>query len=242
VSSRYDEHVAFYLDFVDQRRAGFLAQLAVMEDLLGDRVRGARVCDLGCGEGYFGRHLVTRGAASVVGVDLSSGLIEEARRRADAPNLEYRVDDARELATIEDGSVDLVVSQLALMDMADHDRVFRSVRRVLQPSGAFLFSILHPCYEGAPFHHVHEPRHLVDADDTPTAFVVRHYATEGYWESGGDGVRGRMGSYHRTLSTYVNDLVDAGFAVDRLREPVVDARGGLFAEVPMVLLVLARAL
>ena len=241
VNSPYDEHVEFYLDFVERGLATYVpAELATIDELLGDRVHGARVCDLGCGEGYLGRHLAAEGAAHVVGVDLSTGLIEVARQRADSKRVEYRVDDARELGSLEAGSFDLVVSQLALMDMADHTLVFRAVRRVLKPEGAFLFSILHPCFEGTPFHTQREPRHVVDADGTPTAFAVRRYATEGYWKSGGDGVRGRMGAYHRTLSSYVNDLIAAGFAIEQLREPIVEGRG-LFAEVPTVLLVLARA-
>ena len=241
MSSPYDEHVEFYLDFVERGLATYLpAELAAIDELLGERVRGARVCDLGCGEGYLGRHLVARGASQVVGVDLSGGLIEAARRRADSGRLDYRVDDARELGSLEGGSFDLVVSQLALMDIADHARVFDAVRRVLKPGGAFLFSVLHPCFEGTPFHAEREPRYVVDGDGTPTAFAVRRYATEGYWKSGGDGVRGRVGAHHRMLSSYVNDLVEAGFAIERLREPIVEGRG-LFAEVPTVLLVLARA-
>jgi hypothetical protein len=53
-----------------------------------------------------------------------------------------------------------------------------------------------------------------------------------------------MGSYHRTLSTYVNDLISSGFTLERLVEPLAggDAvKTGLFAEVPTVLVIAARA-
>ena len=165
------------------------------------------------GEGYLGRHHPARGASRVVGVDLE----RPDRRRAAAQTLSVssiggRCTGAR-LAW--SGSFDLVVSQLAPMDMADHARVFGAVRRVLKPGGAFLFSVLHPCFEGTPFHAEREPRYVVDGDGTPTAFAVRRYATEGYWKSGGDGARGRMGAYHRMLSSYVNDLIEAGFAIER---------------------------
>ena len=36
------------------------------------------------------------------------------------------------------------------------------------------------------------------------------------------GVRGHMGAYHRTLATLINDLIDGGFALERLEEPVSD--------------------
>jgi hypothetical protein len=53
-----------------------------------------------------------------------------------------------------------------------------------------------------------------------------------------------MGSHHRKLSTYINDLLASGFSLERLEEPLagVDAtQVGLFAEVPTVLVVAARA-
>jgi len=254
MKSVYDEHVQFYLDFVDEGlhdEAGFVHVLkTAFDEVLGDRIRDARVCDVGCGEGYLGRHLVARGASEVVGIDLSVGLIDAARHRSDAPGLEYRVDDAQELATVPDASFDVVVSQLALMDMADHRRVFRAVRRVLNERGVFVFSILHPCFEGSPFSLPDEPKFLVDDDDAAIAYVVRRYATEGFWRSGGTGVRGRMGSHHRMLSTYVNNLVDAGFVIERMLEAIVPDRGPrggdvplharLFAEVPPAVLLAAH--
>jgi ubiquinone/menaquinone biosynthesis C-methylase UbiE len=243
MKSIYDEHVPFYLDFVDRGLAheeGLLQVLiAAFDDLLGDRVLNARICDVGCGEGYLGRHFVQRGARQVVGIDLSAGLIEAAKRRSEAPNLQYRVDDAHELRTLADASFDVVVSQLALMDIADHQRMFRAVRRVLTETGAFVFSLLHPCFEGSPFRLPDEPKLVVDESGVPNAYAVRRYATEGFWQSGGDGVRGRMGSYHRMVSTYVNDLLDSGFRVERVREPVV-VGAGLFSEVPQTMLVAAQ--
>jgi hypothetical protein len=102
-----------------------------------------------------------------------------------------------------------------------------------------VFSLLHPCFE-TPFHIPDQPPLLLDADDNPIAYIVRRYADEGFWQSGGTGVRGRMGAYHRTLSTLLNDLLKAGFFLERLDEPVVED-GGLFSWVPQTLFVTARA-
>jgi 2-polyprenyl-3-methyl-5-hydroxy-6-metoxy-1,4-benzoquinol methylase len=244
----YDRHARFYLDFIDRGLAsanGYVRLLlSTIVACLGDRLMGARVCDLCCGEGYAGRHLLSCGAGEVVGVDASSVLIEEARRRADSDALSYRVDDAQELATLADRSFDIVVSQMAMMDVADHKRLFAAVRRVLADGGAFVFSLLHPCFEGRPFHVRDAPPYVLDDDGRPIACSVRRYATEGFWDSGGDGVRGHVGAYHRTLSTYVNDLIGAGFVLERLDEPLAGAdasRLGFFAEVPTVLLVAAQA-
>jgi SAM-dependent methyltransferase len=248
--SVYDDNAQFYLDFVDQWLAddeGYLHVLTgAFTTLLGERLAGARVCDVACGEGYLGRYLAQRGAREVVGIDLSAELIDEATRRCDAPNLAYRVDDAHELASVPDGSFDVAVSQLAMMDIPDHRRMFRAVRRGLTDAGVFVFSLLHPCFHGAPFRMPDEPKFEVDESGAPVAYVIRRYGTEGFWESGGTGVRGHMGSYHRTLSTYINDLADAGFELERLEEPVLprsNAGGAaaFFSELPMALVVAARA-
>ncbi len=250
----YDEHAQFYLDYVDKGLASDTGHLPLLmstfTELLGDRVSGTRVCDVACGEGYLGRHLARGGAAEVIGIDLSTKLIEEASRRSDSPKLEYRLDDAQELRTLSDRSVDIAVSQLALMDIADHKRVFQSVRRVLVDSGIFVFSLLHPCFDGSPFHVPDEPKYLLDENGAAVGCTVRRYASEGFWRSGGTGVRGHMGSYHRMLSTYLNDLMASGFRLDRLEEPVIpravdrgptDFRERLFSEIPLTLFVSAKA-
>jgi SAM-dependent methyltransferase len=250
--SVYDEHLAFYLDFVDKGLAAGDGHLEILMStfakVLGNRLVGMRVLDLACGEGYLGRYLGRAGAREVTGIDLSAGLIEEATRRSDSPNLAYRVDDAHELRTVPDATVDVVVSQLALMDIADHRRTFEAVRRVLTGSGVFVFSILHPCFDGSPFHWPDEPKYVLDENGVPTALTVRRYASEGHWKSGGAGVRGHMGSYHRTLSTYINDLSATGFRLERIEEPVLPKvvdrgpeapRAQLFSEVPLALVVAA---
>jgi len=242
----YDEHAAFYIDFVDRSLASGHSGVTVeaVRACLGDRIAGARVCDVCCGEGYFGRYLVTQGAREVVGIDRSTVLIDEARRRANDARLSYRVDDAQALDSIGDAEFDAVVSQLAMMDVADHRRMFAAVRRVLKRDGPFVFSLLHPCFDGRPFHVTEAPPFVVDDAGNRLAYAVRRYASEGLFQSGGIGVRGRMGSYHRRLSTYVNDLLAAGFALERLEEPLAGYQSGseaLFAEVPTVLVVAARA-
>ncbi len=73
--------------------------------------------------------------------------------------------------------------------------------------------------------------------------MVRRYASEGLWDSGGDGMRGRMGAYHRKLSTYVNDLIASGFALERLDELLADPKAstrGFSSEVPIYLVVAAH--
>lgn len=256
----YDQHARFYVDFVDRGRQSAAAQggddfLARIEARLGEALAGARVCDLCCGEGYVGRWLMTRGAREVVGVDLSQALIEVAKARADRPELSYVASDAAQLGEIGGGAFDVVVCHMGLQDVADHRALFDAVRRVVEPGAPFVFSLLHPCFM-APCHAIEAPPWILDDDGRAVAVVVRRYATEGYWNSGGDGVRGRMGCHHRTISTYVNDLLASGFELEAMEELGADqaphgapgaladtsAGKGFAAEVPYVLLIAARAI
>jgi ubiquinone/menaquinone biosynthesis C-methylase UbiE len=238
----YDRHVQFYLDFVDRSLADpnglWQVLLARFKDILGDRLHGARVCDIACGEGYLSRFLASLGPQEVVGIDISPGLIDAATCRKNRTNLSYRVDDAQSLRTFTDGSVDIAVSQLAIMDIPDHRAMFQSVRRVLRAGGAFVFSLLHPCFE-APFRLPDEPQFVTDENENPIAYAIRQYAREGFWQSGGTGVRGHMGAYHRTLSALINDLLAVGFLLEELDEPVV-GDDGLFSRVPRALLIAAH--
>jgi ubiquinone/menaquinone biosynthesis C-methylase UbiE len=237
----YDRNVQRYLDFLDGVLAAEPSLFRILLDELagrvGPRLEGASVLDLACGEGYVGRAMAERGAAHVVGVDLSSELIAVARERTTQENVSFVLDDAQTLASQPDDSFDVVVSQMAMMDIADHLAVLHAVARVLKPGGVFAFSMLHPCFQ-APCHEPDRPAFLLDDDGARLAIYVWTYANEGHWWSGSTGIRGTMGSNHRMLSTYLNDLIATGFAIERIAEPVVPAPG-LLGEVPLVMVVAA---
>lgn len=239
----YDKHQTFYLNFVDRLLADesslWHLLLARFEAILNGRLPGAQVCDIACGEGYLSRFLAQRGPQQVVGVDISAALIQIANQRNHLNNLSYHVDNAHHLSTLPDHSFDIAVSQMAMMDIPDHQALFRAVHRILKPGGLFIFTLLHPCFEG-PYLLPGEEPFLTDEAGNLTACVVRWYGREGHWQSGGDGVRGHMGAYHRTLSTYINDLISAGFRLEKLEEPLMEG-GGLVAQVPKVLVVVGTA-
>lgn len=209
--------------------------LPTFYELIGS-VAGQRVCDLACGQGVFARWLARHGA-TVVGVDLSTRLLDIARHYEEAEPLgvAYRHDDAQMLRAVEDAAFDGVACNMALMDIPDVAATFRAVRRVLRPGGWFAFSITHPCAETA----LARPRLVRDAGGTG-ARPVSSYFVEGPWRSTNpDGVRGRVDAHHRTMSTYVNSLVGAGLTVEHVAEP--QATGRLaeqhprYRDVPMVL-------
>ena len=210
---RYDAIAEWYDATIrDAQFAGDLV-LSHVFDLIGD-IAGRSVCDLGCGQGRVTRELARRGA-SVVGIDLSSQLINIAQRDEDAQPLgiTYIVDDAECLATIDDAMFDGVICNLALMDIPDLAATLETVQRVLRPSGWFVFSITHPCFE-AP-HAEWRTR-----DDGTISREISIYFEEGLWFSRNSrGVRGQVGAQHRMLATYLNTLAQSGFVLEQLVEP-----------------------
>ena len=87
--------------------------------LLGS-VADQRVLDLACGNGYIARRLARQGAC-VTGVDASAAMIERARAwEADQPlGIVYHVADAARLDMLTVQAFDVVVCNMALMDLAD---------------------------------------------------------------------------------------------------------------------------
>jgi 2-polyprenyl-3-methyl-5-hydroxy-6-metoxy-1,4-benzoquinol methylase len=233
----YDEIADWYDDAVQN---GILAPfhdwviLIVLD--LAKEVKGLRVCDLACGQGIVTRRLAERGA-SVVGVDLSEKLLDIAWRyeREEPRGISYVRGDAQALDAIADETFDGVVCNTALMDIPDLAAALRTVSRILRPRGWFVFSVVHPIFQtpGSP-RWTRKGDVIVGAD-------VRNYFAEGYWRRDDlDGVRGRVGAYHRTLSTYINALVQSGLTIERLSEPRATGRFGdlapVYKELPVALI------
>src|SRR5690348_846754 len=73
-------------------------------------VAGQRVLDLGCGEGYCARQLRHRGAREVLGLDLSTGMLQaaEAQEQREPLGIRYLHGDATDLSSFASQSFDLV--------------------------------------------------------------------------------------------------------------------------------------
>ncbi len=112
-------------------------------------IEGARVLDLGCGEGYMARRLLELGAASVHGIDISAEMIERASAEV-APGLESRcrfeVGTATELDDLEAGTFDLVLCVFLFNYLTREEMTSAMTHavRLLRPGGTFVFSAPHP--------------------------------------------------------------------------------------------------
>jgi SAM-dependent methyltransferase len=204
--ARYDAVADFYVQgFADASDDPVTLRLL---ELVGP-LAGASVLDLACGHGRVTRELAARGAR-VVGLDISSSLLDtaEERERAEPLGARYVRADAAEHSWEEGTWFDTVVCNFGLSDIDDLDGAVARVAGVLRPGGTFVFSLLHPCFPGGP-----DVSGAWPADGT--------YYDEHWWKADGalSSLRRQVGANHRTLSTYVNTLRWHGLWLDELAEP-----------------------
>jgi SAM-dependent methyltransferase len=172
---------------------------------------GKRVLDLGCGFGWHCRYAREQKARSVVGVDLSESMLARARQMSDDPAIEYR------RAAIEDASFapadfDVVISSLALHYVERFDLVCRNVCRWLAPGGAFVLSVEHPIFTATEAQDWH-----YGANGERLHWPIDKYQQEGIRHT--RWMAENVIKYHRTVATYLNTLVEAGFRIVKVLEP-----------------------
>ena len=99
---------------------------------------GTRILDVACGAGQTAIPM-SRAGAKVTGVDIATNLVEQARARAQAENLDARFDEGdAEMLPYEDGSFDIVVSLIGAMFAPRPERVAAELKRVCRPGGKII--------------------------------------------------------------------------------------------------------
>jgi ubiquinone/menaquinone biosynthesis C-methylase UbiE len=107
---------------------------------LGADVTGARVLEVGCGEGAGAQTLLDEfGAASVTAIDLDPAQVRRAERRLRSEDrADVRVGDITGLS-LPDASMDAVADFGIIHHVPDWRLAVAEVARVLAPGGQFLF-------------------------------------------------------------------------------------------------------
>ncbi|MGL9622886.1 class I SAM-dependent methyltransferase [Bradyrhizobium sp. U531] len=199
---------------------------------------GKRVADLGCGFGWTSRWMQAQGAVSVLGLDLSQRMIARAKADTAEPAIEYRIADLETLE-LPAAAFDLVYSALTFHYVEDFRGLTRMIHKALVPGGDLVFTAEHPIFMAAA-----HPHWITDEDGRKT-WPLNGYSLEG--ERRTDWFAKGVLKYHRTLSTTLNTLIDAGFELRRVEEfaptrEQIEQLPELAEELerPMMLLVSAR--
>lgn len=175
-------------------------ELKLLPDL-----RGKRVLELGCGSGHSLRWCAEKGAAELWGVDLSARQLENARRQLAERGIEARLISAPMEAPgdLPKDYFDVVLSIYVIGWTTSLEDTLRHVSHSLRMGGVFIFSWDHPLM------------HCVDAAENQLVFSGQYVRDERFsYVQRGQPVTVQ----NRRISTYVNALADAGFAVERMIE------------------------
>ena len=192
-------------------------------DILGD-LTGKSILDLGCGEGFYTRKFRQKGAGRVVGVDISTKMVELAKQQeAQEPlGIEYIVCDVLKMGKI--GSFDLVVASYLLNYAQTKEELLKMCQNIyanLKPGGrfvsvndngeqppesyltsekyGFIKSISEPLQEGTPITYTY----TVPGEDKTFCFD----------------------NYYLSQATYEWAFRTAGFKETRWHKPIVSPEG-----------------
>jgi SAM-dependent methyltransferase len=202
--------------------------------LLG-HVEGRRVLELACGAGASAVALAKAGAR-VIAIDVNARNLDDTRERAEREGVRVETHHGplAELAFVRADTIDAALSTYGLATVADLDRVFRQVHRVLRTDRPFVFSLPHPAF--------------VMLDPAGGEPLLRR----AWWDPSpvtwSTGATGDEPDRSITLGTLFSALGRAGFAVDAVLEPPADRAGAgdAWSEamrwVPPTLVVRARKL
>ncbi|MGX0966070.1 SAM-dependent methyltransferase [Bradyrhizobium japonicum] len=196
-----------YRQLRDDPTAPVLAiERPIVLDFLGEPT-GREFLDIGCGNAWIGRYLLDRGAKRYLGLDVSRRLLDEAQSILSCTTGEVEHQDL-EWWGGTGGLFDAVISRLALQYVRNLGKVLEIVRHQLRPAGVFVFSVEHPV--------------LTSSCERPDSKAIGHCRPLHDYFREGERTDGWLGAtvqkYHRTLETYMTELLQHGFLIHRFSE------------------------
>lgn len=175
-------------------------------------IKDKEVLDLGCGYGWHCKYFADKGASKVIGIDISTKMLELANLKNKASNISYSC-IAMEDIDFKDESFDIIFSFLAIHYIKDFDFLVNKIYKLLKKGGNFIFSVEHPIFTA------HGSQNWIYNEQGEIEyFPVDNYYYEGKRETNflGENVT----KYHRTLTTYLSTLISNGFKIKNVVEPM----------------------
>lgn len=212
--------------------------------VLGD-IRGKRVLDLACGEGFFSRALHAVGAR-VTGADIAPELIAIAKKLGPL-EISYLAAPASRIP-LPEASFDIAVCVLALQNIKDLSGALAQTSLLLKKGGTFAIVLNHPAFRIL--------RHSQWGYDIEASVQFRRL--DRYLSETSYAVQMHPGkapgvttlSYHRPLQLYMKELAKHGFVLAGLEEwishrvsekgPRAEAEDRARKEFPLFLMLNAR--
>lgn len=175
---------------------------------------GKTVLDLGCGFGWHCRYAIENGAKSVIGVDISEKMLQKAKVINNLPGIEYLQKPVEEI-DFPPNTFDIVLSSLTFHYIHSFEEICRKIYHYLRPGGSFIFSVEHPVFTAYG-----NQDWIYDEKGNCMHWPVDNYFIEGRRETVFLGEH--IVKYHKTLTTYLNNLLKCNFRIKEVIEPQPD--------------------
>lgn len=211
--NKYDQE-AFFSNYAEMNRSKHGLEAAgewhILKEMLPDFAEKS-VLDLGCGYGWHCLYASEQGAKTIVGVDISRKMLEVAREKSKNHSAITYEQKAMEELVFEKEQFDVVVSSLAFHYVDNFSSLVENIAKWMKTGGQFVFSVEHPIFTSRE-----NQDWIYDEKGEPKYWAVDHYHDETLRRTnflGEDVVK-----YHRTVSTYLNVLLENGFQVMSIEE------------------------
>lgn len=153
----------------------------------------------------------------ILGIDISEHMIKIAEKNNADENIKYKVMAMEDISKIKE-KFDIVISSLAFHYVKDYEKLIKDIYNLLNDNGILIFSIDHPLRIASKF----EPWMKKNYTEINGKWflLVSDYNREGIREKEWNGVI--VKKYHRNFSSLINGLVNSGFKIDKILEPIPD--------------------
>lgn len=172
------------------------------------------VLDLGCGYGWHCFWAVENGAKSAIGVDISERMLEVANEKNNYDNVEFICKPIEDIS-FKPESFDVVISSLAFHYIKSFEDIVVKITSCLKKGGVLVFSVEHPVFTAYGSQDWYR-----DDSGNILHFPVDNYFYEG--ERKAVFLGEEVIKYHKTLTTYINTLLQNGFELLNIVEPYPD--------------------
>ncbi|WP_433751186.1 class I SAM-dependent methyltransferase [Falsibacillus pallidus] len=177
-----------------------------------DQIKNKSVLEIGYGSGHSLRYMAEQGACELWGVDLSEEQRLTAESTLNGLNANLFCAPMEDDIGLPKEHFDIVYSIFAIGWTTDLPGTLRLVHSYLKNGGSFIFSWDHPLY---PHMQMENGR----------IYLGSSYQQEGpYTIERFKGEDAPMVLHKRKLSTYINELIKAGFTIEQVIESDVGER------------------
>lgn len=212
--NKYDE-VSFFEKYGKMSRSlkglDGAGEWHVLKEML-PNLDGKKMLDLGCGYGWHCRYAIENGALSVIGIDISEKMLQKAKEINQLDGIIYRriaLEDVQFTAEM----FDVIISSLTFHYIQSYDVLIGKIYQWLKLGGKFIFSVEHPVFTAAG-----SQDWVYDRAGNKLHWAVDRYFYEGQRNTLFLGEE--VLKYHRTVSTYLNELLKQGFKITEVKEPM----------------------